>query len=97
MSLLDHVIEAVTAELGVSRAQLLSPTRSSQRVATARQVAMCVAYRADKSSNYSSVGRLFDRDRTTVRHAVHKCDDMNDEMRSRINELVNHVRTTAVI
>ena len=67
----ESVIAAVQAELGVTREQLLLPTRSSQRVAWARQIAMHLCRSLHPGASWSEIGRWFGRDRTTVR-AAHK-------------------------
>lgn len=69
----DKVIAVVAAEFGVSRAQLLAPTRGSRKIAWARQVAMWLyLHCGGEVLNFSEAGRQFDRDRTTVRHAWEK-------------------------
>lgn len=68
----DRVIQAVEAEFGVTRAQLLAPTRSSAKVAQARQEAMRRVKAQSPDASWSEIGRLFGRDRTTIRHACLK-------------------------
>ena len=68
----EVILDAVQAEFGVTRAQLMAPTRSSRDVARARQEAMRRVHAASPQSNWTELGRLFGRDRTTVRHACRK-------------------------
>lgn len=68
----DRVIAEVEAEFGVTRAQLLAPTRSSAKVAQARQEAMRRVKARTPDASWSEIGRLFGRDRTTIRHACLK-------------------------
>lgn len=68
----DDIFKTVQAEYGVTRAQLMAPTRSSAKVALARQEAMRRVRAAQPNWSWSEIGRLFGRDRTTVRHACKK-------------------------
>lgn len=79
MRLADSVIDRVCAEFGVSRAQLLAPTRSSRDVAWARQVAVHVCHRLEPGASWSELGRRFGRDRTTVRHAHERVADIRGQ------------------
>jgi chromosomal replication initiation ATPase DnaA len=88
--MLENVLKVVGAEFGVSRAQLLSATRSSPDVAWARQVAMWLYFQAGAPCNYSLVGREFNRDRTTVRHAVAKANRLLSDQDA--DRLVTNVR-----
>jgi len=74
----ERVLNAVQAEFGVTRAQLLAPTRSSRDVAWARQVAVHLCHLLMPQESWSELGRLFGRDRTTVRHAHLKVADWRD-------------------
>lgn len=91
----ENVLKVVSAEFGVSRAQLLAPTRSSRDVAWARQVAMWLYFQAGAPLSYSRVGLKFNRDRTTVRHAVIKANrSLSDQDADR---LVMNVRSTSSV
>lgn len=68
----ETIFREVQAEFGVSRAQLLASTRSSAHVAHARQEAMRRVKAAFPQSSWSELGRVFGRDRTTVRYACQK-------------------------
>ena len=85
----DRVLAAVQAEFGVSRAQLLASTRSSRDVAWARQVAVHLCHLVMPELSWSELGRLFGRDRTTVRHAHLKVADWRDlvDLDHRLEEL----------
>jgi len=63
---------AVCSVLQVSRQDLLSPRRTP-RVARARQLAMYTA-RQLTSHTLAEIARAFDRDHTTVIHAIHTVD-----------------------
>jgi chromosomal replication initiator protein len=65
---LEQIQDAVCAVHGLSREDLLSPRRSS-RIAQARQLAMYLA-RELTGMSLSEIARAFDRDHTTVLHAI---------------------------
>lgn len=72
----ERIFNTVQSERGVTRAQLLASTRSSAHVAAARQEAMRRVHEAYPQASWSEIGRLFGRDRTTVRHACQKVTDV---------------------
>lgn len=63
-----RIMDAVAAEFGLTRGILRSTTRR-QPVAWARQIAM-VLIRECTAMPMSQIGRIFDRDHTTILHAV---------------------------
>ncbi len=65
---LEQIQEAVCAVEGISREQLLSPRRSA-KIARARQLAMFIA-RELTALSLVEIARGFDRDHTTVLHAI---------------------------
>jgi chromosomal replication initiator protein len=65
---IEAVQEAVASSFGVSRRELLSPARTA-RITKARQVAMYLSRELTDSSS-SAVGAAFQRDHSTVLHAV---------------------------
>jgi chromosomal replication initiator protein len=65
---LEAIQDAVCSVNGVGREELLSPKRSS-KVARSRQVAMYMA-RELTSLSLTEIARAFDRDHTTVLHAI---------------------------
>jgi chromosomal replication initiator protein len=64
----DAIQEAVCSVRGVSRQDLLSPKRSS-RISHARQLAMYLA-RQETSLSLAQIARNFNRDHSTVLHAI---------------------------
>lgn len=62
----------------VSSDDIRGPSRGRAHVAYARQVAMYLAHVAWGMS-LTDVGRLFDRDRTTVAHACEVVEDRRDD------------------
>lgn len=67
----SEIVQAVSEEFGVSRADIMVPSRSTKDIAWARQVAMyMVRWMTDES--WSKIAKAFKRDRTTVRHAFEK-------------------------
>ena len=76
---LDLILETVQAKFRVGRKDLLAPSRSLRHIAWARQVAMYLAHTLPPGRSYTEVGRLFGRDRTTVRHACQVVEDLRGE------------------
>lgn len=74
-----QVIEQTVAQVfGVNNFDLRRATRGRARVARARQVGMYLAHVACGKS-LTDVGRLFERDRTTVSHACSIIEDGRDD------------------
>jgi chromosomal replication initiator protein len=69
---LEQIQDAVCAVHGIAREELLSPRRSA-RIAQARQLAMYLA-RELTGLSLSEIARAFDRDHTTVLHALRAVD-----------------------
>lgn len=65
---INEIIDIVCEIAGVERWQMLSERRRKRDV-RARQCAMWLAYRSTGHS-YPTIGRAFNRDHTTVMHAV---------------------------
>ena len=61
----------------IERARIKQPTRGVATVAQARQVAMYLAH-VGLGMTMRDVGLLFERDRTTVSHAVRMIEDKRD-------------------
>ncbi len=74
-AVLEH---SVASAFGVSREDLLAPTRRQAPIAFARQVAMYLAH-VGYSLTFTQVGAMFSRDRTTVAHACSLVEDMRDD------------------
>lgn len=72
----EAIQEAVVSVLGVSRSELLSAARSS-RIARARQLAMYLARELTPLS-LAQIAREFDRDHSTVIHAVRAVEGRNE-------------------
>jgi chromosomal replication initiation ATPase DnaA len=70
--------DEVCAAFEVSRMDLLSPRRAAN-LACARQIAMALAKHLTKRS-YPEIGRRFERDHTTVLHAVRKRQTLIDAL-----------------
>ena len=76
---LRHAIEhAILSVFGVDELRLFQRSRGRAPIALARQVAMYLAHTSCRLS-LSDVGRVFDRDRTTVAHACIVIEDRRDE------------------
>ena len=70
--------EATAAAFGVAPDDLRSSSRRGATVAFARQSAMYLAH-VVLGYNYSDVGRLFHRDRTTAAYACRLVEDRRDD------------------
>ncbi|HZQ12609.1 MAG TPA: helix-turn-helix domain-containing protein [Pseudolabrys sp.] len=70
--------EAAAIAFGVAPADVRARTRRGAHVTFARQTAMYLAHVAF-GLNYSDVGRLFGRDRTTVAYACRLVEDRRDD------------------
>ena len=70
--------EASAVAFGVASDDLRAPSRRGAAVAFARQVAMYLGH-VVLGLNYSDVGRLFHRDRTTAAHACRLVEDRRDD------------------
>lgn len=74
-----QVIERTVAQIfGVSGSELRRATRGRAHVARARQVGMYLAHVAC-GLTLTDVGRVFERDRTTVAHACGVIEDGRDD------------------
>lgn len=67
-----RIILHISEALGVSLADMRASTRKAE-IVRARQAAMW-ALRHHTTLSYPEIGRLFDRDHTTVIHAVARID-----------------------
>jgi chromosomal replication initiation ATPase DnaA len=68
----------VAAALGLSASDITSDRRGAAEIAFARQVAMYLAH-THLRMPLTEAGRLFHRDRTTVRHACRQVEDRRDD------------------
>lgn len=84
----DRIIKTVCRIFDIRLQELMSERRN-QWVAEARQVAMALTVRLTKHS-LPKIGYLFDRDHTTVLHAVQK-------MRPHINDIDAHMPPESIM
>lgn len=70
----------VTAAFGLGLDEVRSGRRGSAQVSFARQVAMYLAH-TRLGLPYATTGRLFQRDRTTARHACRLVEDRREDPR----------------
>ncbi|HYA44212.1 MAG TPA: helix-turn-helix domain-containing protein, partial [Acidimicrobiales bacterium] len=92
------ILEAVSESFGISIADILGPSRRRPLV-TARQVAMYL-FRSllQDNASFPSIGESFDRDHTTVIHAVEKIAHLMQERTGLYNvveELIHKLREDA--
>lgn len=72
----DEVVDVVARVTRIERPRIMSPFRGKPEECLARWIAMYVWYHfAPVRSSWSSVGRDFDRDRTSVRHGVEQISE----------------------
>jgi Bacterial dnaA protein helix-turn-helix len=77
-SQLRELIEAIVASgFDIDECRLRLPNRGAARVAHARQAAMYLAS-ASCGLSKAAIGRMFERDRTTVVHACNLIEDQRD-------------------
>jgi chromosomal replication initiation ATPase DnaA len=94
--LLTTVATEVAGEFGSRLSSILTPQRGLAEDARSRAIAMAV-YRlvAPKKLNLTELGNVFDRDRTTVRHALERVHGFKRGERGfngRFNKVVRNVR-----
>ena len=73
----EFLLQAVAGTFEVDSSLLLLPTRGSAATARARQVAMYLAHVGCRFS-LTEVGRMFQRDRTTVAHACRVVEEQRE-------------------
>ncbi len=78
MALLHKIEQTVAVTFHTTESELRAPTRRKANTAFARQVAMYIAH-VGCGMNYSQIGRLFGRDRTTAAHACRLIEDRRDD------------------
>jgi chromosomal replication initiator protein len=93
---IENILDFIQKELGVTRYQLMASTRSSRDIAHARQVAVYMCYSNIPDISWSELGRVFGRDRTTMRHAYRKICELCDKDKDFDNrlEVLQRVFTT---
>ncbi len=77
--LCHEITDHVAGEFGLEPAAVTSPTRGAPQAAFARQVAMYLAH-IGFALSFETIGRVFDRDRTTVAHACRVVEDSRDDV-----------------
>jgi chromosomal replication initiation ATPase DnaA len=68
----------VAGQFQLDLAEVKSATRGAPRAAYARQVAMYLAH-VGFALSFETIGRVFNRDRTTVAHACRVVEDSRDD------------------
>lgn len=94
MGTFDKVLQAVGSEYGQQRHSLLAGTRGRQETAHARQVAMYLTCLLTGDS-LTAVGKLFGRDRSTVRFARDKVGEITGNEARRIQRMADRLRGRA--
>ena len=74
----EFLYNTVSTVFEIDGALLAQPSRGRARIALARQVAMYLGHVACGLS-LTAVGRVFDRDRSTVAHACKRIEDRREE------------------
>ncbi len=90
---IGEIIDVMCEIAGVERWQMLSERRH-RRTTRARQAAMWLAHRATGKS-YPTIGRAFNRDHTTVMHAVKVFESRTSEAER--NDLLAEVHALAAL
>jgi chromosomal replication initiation ATPase DnaA len=94
--LLTTVATEVAGEFGSVLSRILSPRRGRPEDARARAITMAVYQRVSPARpNFTDLGELFGRDRTTVRHALARVDGFVKKealFEERLLEVVGRVR-----
>ena len=72
---MTRLVECTT---GRGQSELFGETRGEASVARARQVAMYLCH-VGLSLSLSRVGEIFNREKSTVGHAVHQIEDLRDD------------------
>lgn len=94
--LLTTVATEVAGEFGSKLSAILAPQRGLAEAARSRAIAMAVYCQvAPRKLNLTELGDVFDRDRTTVRHALERVRGFKRAERgfnTRFNKVVRNVR-----
>lgn len=99
IAIYERVMSAVQTNYNVDREQLLAPTRSNQKVAWARQVAVHLCHRIVPDASWTALGNYFGRDRTTVRHAHEKVSEVRgsgEDLDQLLEKLERECATSAI-
>ncbi|MEO1608209.1 MAG: helix-turn-helix domain-containing protein [Pseudomonadota bacterium] len=79
ISLREFLLQAVAYVFEVDVEKLTGPTRGNASIARARQVLMYLAH-VGCGLTQTEVGRMFQRDRTTVAHACHVVEECREDL-----------------
>lgn len=86
----EKIIETVADYFAVSVEDIMSQ-KKVKNIATARQVAMFISFNKVKNTNVTAVARAFERDHSTISHAVQKITsaiDKHDEIETVIQDIL---------
>jgi len=79
MCLREFLLQAVASVFEVDIKDLTGPTRGTADIARARQVLMYLAHVGCRLT-LTEVGKMFQRDRTTVAHACHVVEECREDL-----------------
>lgn len=88
----DYIIMAVCIALRIDRTQLFSKVRK-KRLTDARSI--CCWYMRELGMKLVDIGRVFDRDHSTVIHSLKKFEDLNEtdrEFQQKVYKVKNFLR-----
>ncbi|MBQ7038955.1 MAG: chromosomal replication initiator protein DnaA [Clostridia bacterium] len=86
----DKIISTVAEYFAVTVEDILSP-KKIKNIATARQVAMFISFNKVKNTNVTAVARAFERDHSTISHAVQKITasiEKHEEIETVIQDII---------
>ncbi|MFZ1813239.1 MAG: helix-turn-helix domain-containing protein [Rhizobiaceae bacterium] len=72
------VVRLIAFSCRCSEAEILGQERGASRISRARQIAIYLLH-TSLSLAYGEIGRLFNRDRTTISHACRLIEDLRDD------------------
>ena len=75
----EFLLQAVAGVFEVDISDLTAPTRGNANIARARQVLMYLAHVGCRMT-LTEVGKMFQRDRTTVAHACHVVEECREDL-----------------
>lgn len=86
--LLTTIATEVAVEFGSRLSAILAPSRGKPEDARARAITMWLySSLSPKPLNYTQLGVIFDRDRTTVRHALARVYDWRQTERGMVKRM----------
>ncbi|MBR4030789.1 MAG: chromosomal replication initiator protein DnaA [Clostridia bacterium] len=87
----DKIKEEVATYFGISVEDIMS-SKKVKNIALARQIAMFIAFNKVKNTNVTAVAREFERDHSTISHAVQKINNaMNtdEEIATTVQDIIS--------